>query len=274
MTVGVSGTGGGFKKFTVGETDINDASRPIKGKEIAKAAENGVGFIEMPVAFDGLSRRGQPAERLGRPPHASRSCSAIWQPGSDGEDLAGRPPRVAGRGDQALRPRHRLGHLRLLHRGHQRQVAGSAAPTSPRSEDDNVLVQGIAGDKYALGFFGFAYYVENKDKLKIVPDRRRQRPVDPDRRRRSTTASTRRSRARCSSTSADKAAERAGGPGLRGLLPGQRRRPGRRGRLRRAAREGPTSSPGSASSSEITGSVFADKESTVGLKLEDLLAIQ
>jgi phosphate transport system substrate-binding protein len=166
VPVGVSGTGGGFKKFLAMETDINDASRPIKDSERATAEANGIDFLEIPVAFDGLSVVINPAndwvDSL-----SVEELQRIWQPGSMVDSW------------DDVRPEWPAEPLRLYGPGTDSGTfdyfteavngeSGASRPDYTASEDDNVLVQGIAGDQFAMGFFGFAYYVENKDKLKVV----------------------------------------------------------------------------------------------------------
>jgi phosphate transport system substrate-binding protein len=167
VTVGVSGTGGGFKKFIGGEVDINDASRVIKSSEQEKAAAAGIEFIEVPVAFDGLSvmvnMENDWVDHL-----TVAELNAIWKPGSTVKTWAD------------VREGWPDGEIRLYGPGTDsgtfdyftKAINGKEQASRPdftASEDDNVLVQGIAGDLYSLGYFGFAYYVENKDKLRIVP---------------------------------------------------------------------------------------------------------
>ena len=177
VTVGVSGTGGGFKKYTIGELDINDASRPIKGKEIKKAIENNVEFIELPVAFDGLSvvvsKENTWINNL-----TKEELHMIWKPDS----------RITRWSD--IRPNWPQEKIKLYGPGTDsgtfdyftEAINGKSQVCRSdfsKSEDDNVLVQGIAGDKHSLGFFGFAYYKENKDKLKIVPIDGGNGPIAP-----------------------------------------------------------------------------------------------
>ena len=167
VTIGVSGTGGGFKKFTVGESDINDASRPIKGREIEKANQNGVGFIELPVAFDGLSVVVNPAnDWVDFLP--TEELQRIWQPESDvmrWSDVRAEWPREKIR---LYGPGTDSGTFDYFTEAINGKSQLCRADFTA-SEDDNVLVLGVAGDKYALGFFGYAYYIENTDKLKITP---------------------------------------------------------------------------------------------------------
>lgn len=177
VTVGISGTGGGFKKFCVGETDINDASRPIKSKEAAKAAENGIEFIELPVAFDGVSVVVNPkndfVDFL-----TIEELRKIWQPGSTVKKWGEVRPGWPNRPITLYGPGTDSGTFDYF----TEAVNGKAQACRPdftASEDDNVLVQGIAGDENALGFFGYAYYVENRARLKVVPIDAGNGPVRP-----------------------------------------------------------------------------------------------
>lgn len=167
VTVGVSGTGGGFKKFTVGETDISNASRPIKDKEKEAAAQNKIEYIELPVAYDGLSvvvnKDNTWVDKM-----TVEELKKIWEPGSKvtkwSDVRAGWPDEkivLYGPGTDS-------GTFDYFTEAIVGKEDASRADYTA-SEDDNVLVQGIAGDKNSLGYFGFAYYVENKDKLKVVP---------------------------------------------------------------------------------------------------------
>ncbi len=164
--VGVSGTGAGFKRFTVGETDISDASRPIKSSEAEAAAANGVEYFELKVGTDGLSV-------MVNPDNDFVDCltvaelKAVWEPGSSvstWKDVRSEWPddkiRLYGPGTDS-------GTFDYF----TEEIVGEARKSRPDytpSEDDNVLVLGIYGDKDSLGYFGYAYYAENTDKLKIV----------------------------------------------------------------------------------------------------------
>jgi phosphate transport system substrate-binding protein len=167
VTVGVSGTGGGFKKFVGGEIDINDASRPISPEEIAQAQTGSIRYLEVPVAYDGLSIVVNPENTW--VDHLSvDELKRIWEPGStvdSWDDIrAGwpnEPIRLYGPGTDS----GTFDYFTEVITG----KAGASRPDYTASEDDNVLVQGIAGDKAALGFFGFAYYEENAARLKLVP---------------------------------------------------------------------------------------------------------
>ncbi|MGQ9833378.1 MAG: PstS family phosphate ABC transporter substrate-binding protein [Candidatus Villigracilaceae bacterium] len=168
VPVGISGTGGGFKKFCAGETDISDASRPIKPSEVELCAQNGIEYVELPVAFDGLAV-------MVNPQNDFVSCltkdelKKIWSPEAEGVITKWNQVR-AGFPDQPLAlygPGTDSGTYDYFTEAIVGKEGSSRGDFLP-SEDDNVLVQGIAGDVNALGFFGLAYYEENKDKLKLV----------------------------------------------------------------------------------------------------------
>ena len=168
VTVGVSGTGGGFKRFCAGETDISDASRPIKDAEAELCAEAGIDFIEVPVAFDGLTVVINPdndwvdfltvdeLNHIFRPDDYAISWSdvrdgfpdleiALYAPGADSGTFDYFTEAINGDGG--------------VHR----------SDNTTFSEDDNVLVQGVASDRGGVGYFGFSYYANNADALKAVP---------------------------------------------------------------------------------------------------------
>ncbi len=177
VTIGVSGTGGGFKKFLAGETDINDASRVIKQKEVDKAAEQGIEFIELPIAYDGLSVLINPkndwVDYL-----TVEELRKIWQPGSSvklwSDVREGWPKEKI----KLFGPGTDSGTFDYF----TKAINGKSQASRPdytASEDDNVLVQGIAGDLYSLGYFGYAYYVENKEMLKLAPVDGGDGPVAP-----------------------------------------------------------------------------------------------
>ncbi len=167
VTVGISGTGGGFKKFTVGETDINDASRTIKSTEVELAERNGIGYIELPVAFDGISVVINPENTF--VDHLTvEELQKIWAPGSTVERWS---DVRAGWPDEPITlyaPGTDSGTFDYFTEAINGE-SGAVRQDFTASEDDNVLVQGVAGDPNALAFFGFAYYIENTDKLKVVP---------------------------------------------------------------------------------------------------------
>ncbi len=177
VTVGVSGTGGGFKKFLAGEIDINDASRPIKMKEVDKANEMGIGYIELPVAYDGLSvvvnKKNTWVDHL-----TVAELSKIWQPGSTvtnwSDVRVGWPEmkiRLYGPGTDS----GTFDYFTETING----KSGASRPDYTANEDDNALVQGISGDEGSLGYFGYAYYAANQDKLKLVPIDGGKGPIAP-----------------------------------------------------------------------------------------------
>jgi phosphate transport system substrate-binding protein len=178
VTVGVSGTGAVFNKCLAGETDINDASRPIKQKEIDKARKNGVQYIELPVAYDGLSvvvnKKNTWVDYL-----TVAELHKIWKPGSTVKTWKDIRPNWPDLKIQLYGPGTDSGTFDYF-----TEVINGKSQVSrsdfTKSEDDNVLVKGVAGDKGSLGYFGFAYYVENKNKLKVVPIKQGNRiPVAP-----------------------------------------------------------------------------------------------
>ena len=166
VNVGVSGTGGGFKRFTVGETDISDASRAIKDSEHEAAVANGIEYHEFRVGTDGLSvmvsTQNDFLDCL-----TVGELKMIWDTGSTVNNWNQVRSGFPGPTAPAVRSRHRLRHVRLLHGGDQRR--GPGEPRGLHGERRRQrLVQGMSGDRNALGYFGYAYYAENADKLKLV----------------------------------------------------------------------------------------------------------
>lgn len=166
ITVAVSGTGGGFKRFAVGETDISDASRPIKGKEFAKCKENGVQFVELPVALDGLSIVLNPKNDWVKSLSVEQ-LKAIYLEDGSARKWSDLDPSWPNETIKVYSPGTDSGTFDYF----KEVVAGktgSFRPDMSVSEDDNVLVTGVYGDKYAIGYFGASYYFENKDKLRAA----------------------------------------------------------------------------------------------------------
>ena len=166
ITVAFSGTGAGFEKFCRGETDVSGASRPIKQSEIALCEENGIEFVEVPVAADGLSvvvnPRNDWAQCL-----TMEELHRIWQPDSAVETWQDVRPEwpdreiiLYGAGTDS----GTFDYFSEAVNGESGAIRNDFFP----SEDDNVLVQGVAGDAGAMGFFGYAYYAENQDQLKVL----------------------------------------------------------------------------------------------------------
>jgi len=166
VTVGISGTGGGFSKFVRKETDINDASRPIRPVEDSLARQNGVEYIELPVAYDGIAIVVNPqndwVECL-----TVEELRRIWEPNSTitrwnqvRPSFPDRPLNLYGAGTDS--GTYDYFTAAIVGEEHASRSDFTA------SEDDNVLVQGVSGDPNALGFIPLAYYEENMDKLKAV----------------------------------------------------------------------------------------------------------
>lgn len=169
VTVGESGTGGGFKKFSRGEIDINDASRPITEQEIELCKQGGVEFIELPVAYDGLAivvnKENTFVDHL-----TVAELKKIWEPEAQGKiktwnqvrsSFPNQPINLYGAGTAS-------GTYDYF----TEAIVGKAKSSRGdynASEDDNVLVKGVSSDKNALGYFGLAYFENNADQLKLVP---------------------------------------------------------------------------------------------------------
>jgi phosphate transport system substrate-binding protein len=167
VTVGVSGTGGGFKKFCRGELDIADASRPIQKAEMEACAAAGIRYFELPIAYDALTVVVHPQNKLDS--ISIEDLRKMWAPEAQG---------TVTRWNQ-VNPAFQDGELKLYGAGSDsgtfdyftEAVVGKAKSSRgdyTASEDDNTLVQGISQDVNALGYFGFAYYYENRDKLKSL----------------------------------------------------------------------------------------------------------
>jgi phosphate transport system substrate-binding protein len=168
ITIGASGTGGGFKMFTRGKTDINDASRPITKKEKELCEKNGVEFKRFEIAYDGIAVCINP-ENDWLDTITTKELKKIWKPGAEKdvthwsdvrEDWPDKKIQLYGPGVQS-------GTYDYFTEAIVGE-AGASRGDYTSSEDDNTLVQGVAGEKYALGFFGFAYFQENKERLKLV----------------------------------------------------------------------------------------------------------
>ncbi|MBL8413068.1 MAG: PstS family phosphate ABC transporter substrate-binding protein [Propionivibrio sp.] len=169
VTVGISGTGGGFKKFCRGETDISNASRPILKKEIDDCKAAGIEYMELPVAYDALTVVVNPKNDWIKSLTVAE-LKTMWEPGAQGKITnwkqvnpawPDRPLKLFGAGADS----GTFDYFTEAINGKSKASRGDFTA----SEDDNVLVQGVARDVGALGFFGFAYYEENKDKLRAVP---------------------------------------------------------------------------------------------------------
>lgn len=169
VTVGISGTGGGFKKFCRGEIDISNASRPILKKEVDECKAAGIEYIEMPVAYDALTVVVNPKNDWIKSMTVAE-LKMIWEPGAQGKVMTwkqvnpawpDRPLKLFGAGADS----GTFDYFTEAITGKSKSSRGDFTA----SEDDNVLVQGVSRDVGSLGFFGFAYYEENRDKLKAIP---------------------------------------------------------------------------------------------------------
>jgi phosphate transport system substrate-binding protein len=179
ITVGISGTGGGFKKFCRGETDISDASRPILKQEMESCKQAGIQYYELPVAYDALTVMVNPknnwVDHMTVP-----ELKKIWEPGAQGKVTHWNQVRTAWPNSplKLYGPGADSGTFDYF----TEAIVGKAKASRgdfTASEDDNVLVQGIANDRNALGYFGFAYYLENQNKLKAVAIDGGKGPVMP-----------------------------------------------------------------------------------------------
>ncbi len=182
VTVGISGTGGGFKKFldeNAGlRTDISDASRAIKGKEIERAAKLGIEFIEVPIGIDGIAVMIHPSNHFCNS-LTVKELKRIWEPGSAitnwsqvRKGFPDWPLALYGPGTDS-------GTFDYFTKAICGKEKASRSDYTA-SESDNVLVRGIAGDKGSLGYFGYSYYEANKDKLKLVGvDNNNGHPIKP-----------------------------------------------------------------------------------------------
>jgi phosphate transport system substrate-binding protein len=176
VSVGLSGTGGGFKAFIAGETDMSNASRPIKDEEAAQLEEAGIDFTEIKLAFDGLSvvinKDNTWVDHL-----TVDELKKIWI--EDGTEKKWSDIRSGWPAEEIkfYSPGTDSGTFDYFN-----EVILEDQPIAQKatlSEDDNILVQGVTGDKNAIGYFGYAYYLENEDNLKVVPIDNGSGPVEP-----------------------------------------------------------------------------------------------
>lgn len=179
VTVGVSGSGGGFQKFCNGETDISNASRPIKDSEREACAANGIEFIELPVAYDALTVVIHP-ENTWATTMTTEELKTMWEPDAQGSvdswndvnsSWPERPLALYGPGTDS----GTFDYFTEVIVGE----SGASRGDYTASEDDNVLVVGVENDPNALGYFGFAYYLENQEGVKAVAIDSGNGPVEP-----------------------------------------------------------------------------------------------
>ncbi|MGZ9262094.1 MAG: PstS family phosphate ABC transporter substrate-binding protein [Candidatus Binatia bacterium] len=179
VTVGIAGTGGGFKKFCRGETDVSNASRPILKSEIEDCKKSNVQFIELPVAYDALTVIVNPKNDWVKSINVP-DLKKMWEPAAQGKvsswnqvrsEWPNNPLKLFGPGADS-------GTFDYF----TEAIVGKAKSSRgdfTASEDDNVLVQGVINDRNALGYFGFAYYIENQAKLRAVAIDGGKGPVGP-----------------------------------------------------------------------------------------------
>ncbi|MDF2673166.1 MAG: PstS family phosphate transporter substrate-binding protein [Clostridiales bacterium] len=168
ITVGISGTGGGFKKFVVGEIDIADASRKAKQEEIDQAKTNGIEMTEFEVAYDGIAIVVN-KENIWATDMTTEELKKMWQLDSTAKlwsdiraEWPNEPIKFYSPGTDSGTFEY---FTEAINGSKKKEIRQDGLTTS---EDDNTLVTGVAGDKYAIGYFGLAYYEENADKLNIV----------------------------------------------------------------------------------------------------------
>ncbi|MBA2641371.1 MAG: PstS family phosphate ABC transporter substrate-binding protein [Actinobacteria bacterium] len=166
VTVGISGTGGGFERFCAGETDLSNASRPIDEDEVALCEEGGVEYIEFRVTTDALTNVVN-SENDWATCLTVDQLNAIWKPGSKvtnwnqvDPSFPDVPLKLYGAGTDSGTFDYFTGVIN----GEE----GASRSDYSATEDDNVTVQGVSGDRGALGYFGFSYFEENQDKLKAL----------------------------------------------------------------------------------------------------------
>ncbi|MFJ7746186.1 PstS family phosphate ABC transporter substrate-binding protein [Peribacillus sp. NPDC097295] len=176
VSVGSSGTGGGFKKFIAGETDLTNASRPVKEEERTLIDEKGIEYTELKLAFDGISiivnKDNDFIEHL-----TVEELKEIWTDNGTVKKWSDIRPEWPKEEIKFYSPGTDSGTYDYFN-----EVILEEKPmveNATLSEDDNVLVQGVEGDKNAIGFFGFAYYAENKEKLKVVSIDNGNGPIEP-----------------------------------------------------------------------------------------------
>jgi len=166
VSVGISGTGGGFKKFVTGEIDIVDASRAMKPEELSTAQKNGIEFIELKIGLDGLTVVAN-LENTWAQKLTTEDLKKIWADGSTVKTWKDVNPAWPAEPIKLYGPDQDSGTYDYFIEeilGKDGKIRKDYSPSS----DDNQLVQGVEGDKGALGYFGYAYYLEQKDKLKAL----------------------------------------------------------------------------------------------------------
>lgn len=166
VTVNVSGTGGGFEKFCRGETDMNDASRPIKASEAEACAARGIEYVEVPVAVDGITVTVHPENGWARCV-TDDELEMIWRPNSTVSRWSDVRDDWPERELQLFGPGTASGTFDYFTEAIMGEEDASRSDYSA-SEDDNVILMGVSNDVGAMGYFGFSYYVENRDRVKAL----------------------------------------------------------------------------------------------------------
>jgi phosphate transport system substrate-binding protein len=167
VTVGESGTGGGFGKFCRGETQISNASRPISSEEMAECATANIQYVEIPIAFDGISVVVHPSNPVNGVTMAQ--LRTIWQPSAERTILRWNQvsPSWPSTAFQLFGPGTASGTFDFFTEAVNGDGGASRTDFTP-SEDDNVLVQGVANNNGGMGYFGYAYYEQNRERLKAL----------------------------------------------------------------------------------------------------------
>src|SRR5512137_2597256 len=179
VTVGMSGTGGGFKKFCRGETDISNASRPISAEEMEACRKAGIKYIELPVAYDALTVVVNPANTWAKTLTVAE-LKKMWEPAAQGRITTWKQVNGSFPAEKLMLfgPGADSGTFDYFTEAINGKAKASRGDFTA-SEDDNTLVQGVENNKSALGYFGFAYYAAHKDKLRAVPIDGGKGPVAP-----------------------------------------------------------------------------------------------
>jgi phosphate transport system substrate-binding protein len=181
VTVGVSGTGGGFKKFCRGETDMANASRPISVEEMETCRKAGIKYMEIPVAFDALTVVVNPANNWVKDGVLTiADLKKMWEPSAQGRISTWKQVRAEWPAERLMLfgPGADSGTFDYFTEAVMGKAKSSRGDFTA-SEDDNTLVQGVENNKSALGYFGFAYYAAHKDKLRAVKIDGGKGPVAP-----------------------------------------------------------------------------------------------